>query len=141
MDLLLKIADNNEINDIQNFFASYLNEKNSWIFSLEYLCPYWIKWAILRKQVIILKKNNKIVWALRFYPRKKEDIVSLYQFALSEEIRWKKLIKLMLKKTWYNIFETNCGISSNFNNYYKKTWWKLSKINKKCNIWKFVNIN
>ena len=123
MKLILKIAEKTEIKKVQKFFEKYLNENNPWITNWEFLCPFWIEWAINRWQVVILKDKENIVWALRFYPRKRDNIVSIYQFALDENFRWKWLIEKMLRKTWYKNFEVACFINSEFNEYYKKTWW------------------
>ncbi len=136
MKLILKIAEKNEIKKVQDFFWKYLDKNNSWIVNEEFLCPFWVEWAINREQIAILKDNEKIIWALRFYPRKRDSIVSVYQFALEEKFRWKWLTKKMLQKTWYKIFEANCFLVSDFNEYYKKTGWILEKFDKKFNYWR-----
>jgi len=135
MKIILKLSETNEIEQVQNFFWEYIKEWNSWIVSNEFLCPFWIKWAIKRKQIIILKYENNILGALRFYHRKTDNIVSVYQFALYESITWKWLIKKMLEKTWYKSFETTCFLNSGFNNYYMKTGWKLVKKDNIYNYW------
>ncbi len=122
MNLTLKTATKQETKLVQDFFAKNLTKDNPWITNEEFLCPFWVEWAINRKQVVILKYEEEIVWALRFYPRKRDNIVSVYQFALDERFRWKWLIKKMLEKTWYKVFEVNCFSDSSFNEYYKKTW-------------------
>ena len=131
----INLATKLEINQILNFFERYISNETDWIFWWELLCPFWLKWAIIRNQVIIIKENNDILWFLRFY-KKKNNIVSVYQFALSEEIRWKWIIKKCLEKTWYTFFETQCQINSKFNEYYKKTWWELFKNDENFNYWK-----
>jgi len=135
MKLILKIAEESEIKSLQLFFKLYLDEENDWIVNWEFLCPFWIAAAVKRKQMIVLKEGIRIVWALRFYPRKDNIWVSVYQFALAEKIRWKWLIGKMLKKTWYKNFDLTCFINSNFNKYYKKTGWNLVKNDEKLNYW------
>jgi len=137
MILKLKIAEKIETKKVQEFFEKHLDKNNPWITNEEFLCPFGIEWAINRKQIVILKNEEKIVWALRFYPRKKDNIVSVYQFALDKDFRWRWLIKKMLEKTWYKVFEVNCALNSNFNDYYKKNWWKLEKNDRKFNYWRF----
>lgn len=136
MKLTLKIAEEIEIKSIQLFFKMHLKENTPWITNEEFLCPFWISSAIKRKQIIILKNWIRIVWALRFYPRKNDNITSVYQFALDEKIRGKWLIEKILKKTWWKVFEVSCFINSEFNEYYKKTWWILEKNDKKFNYWR-----
>ncbi len=135
MNLTLKTATKQETKLVQDFFAKNLTKDNPWITNEEFLCPFWVEWAINRKQVVILKYEEEIVWALRFYPRKRDNIVSVYQFALDERFRWKWLIKKMLEKTWYKVFEVNCFSDSSFNEYYKKTWWELKSDDGDMKIW------
>ena len=137
MNLILKIAQKAETKKIQNFFAKYLQKWNPWIVNEEFLCPFWVEWAVNRKQVVILKFEEKVVGALRFYPRKRDNIVSVYQFALEERFRWKWLIKKMIQKTWFKYFESTCFVDSSFNDYYQKTGWKLEKSDEKFNYWRF----
>jgi len=136
MKLTLKIAEEFEIKSTQLFFKIYLDSETDWITNEEFLCPFWVSANIKKWQVVILKNWIRIIWALRFYPRKREKLVSVYQFALDEKFRWKWLIKKMLEKTWYKDFELNCFINSEFNEYYKKTWWNLEKIDNKFNYWR-----
>ena len=136
MKLTLKIAEEFEIKSIQLFFRIYLDSETDWIVNEEFLCPFWVSSAIKRKQIVILKEWVRILWALRFYPRKKEKIVSVYQFALNEKIRGKWLIKKMLKKTWYKDFELISFLDSKINEYYKKTWWNYEKSDNKFNYWR-----
>ena len=74
---------------------------------------------------------------MRFYLRKRDNIVSVYQFAIDKDFRWKQLVKKMLEKTWYKTFEVGCYSESNFNSYYEKTWWKLVSDDWKIKTWKF----
>jgi uncharacterized membrane-anchored protein len=46
-----------------------------------------VEGAVNRKQFVILKFEEKVVGALRFYLRKRDNIVSVYQFALKEKFR------------------------------------------------------
>jgi hypothetical protein len=138
MIIKLKIAQKSEIKEVQCFFNRYLLKWNSWIVNEEFLCPFWIEGAINRGQVTILKYEGNIIGALRFYTRKKDNITSIYQFALDERFRWKWLIKKLLKKTWVKYFESTCFVNSSFNDYYKKTGWKLEKTDEKFNYWNLV---
>ncbi len=135
MKLILKIAEKSEIKSLQLFFKLYLNEETDWIVNWEFLCPFWIAAAVKRKQMVILKEGIRIVGALRFYPRKNNIWVSVYQFALAEKVRWKGLIKKMLEKTWYKNFDLTCFVNSEFNKYYEKTSWELEKKDEKFNYW------
>lgn len=136
MNLTLKTATKSETKLVQDFFAENLAVDNPWITNEEFLCPFGVEGAIRRNQVVILKFGEEIVWALRFYPRKRDKIVSVYQFALDKKFTGKWLVKKMLEKTWYKVFEVNCFSDSSFNEYYKKTWWELISDNGKMKVWK-----
>jgi len=123
------------------FFEKYLDKNNEAITWREFLCPFGVSNAIKRNQVMIVLEEDEIVWAVRFYPRKRDNIVSVYQFAISENYRKKGLLRKMLEKTWYKIFEVVCPLNHSFNKYYLKTWWKIEKSDEKFNylilkIWK-----
>jgi len=136
MKLTLKIAEDFEIKSIQLFFKIYLDSDTDWIVNEEFLCPFWVSAAVKRKQMVILKEWIRILGALRFYPRKSNNWVSIYQFALNEKIRGKWMIKKLLEKTSYKNFDLTCFVDSNFNEYYKKTWWILEKSDEKFNYWR-----
>lgn len=137
--MLAKIKYAEKINKkaVIDFFADNINEDNDWITSCEFRCPFWISAAINRNQIIIIVYWDEIVGWLRFYPRKKEDIVSIYQFAIDERFRSKWLMKEMLKFSWYNSFESVCNIESNFNNYYIKQGWTKIKTDDNYNYWNY----
>lgn len=75
MKITLKFAEKSELEKVKDFFCKHIFEDTSWITNREFLCPDWIMWAVLRKQVIIVLIDNIVFWALRFYPRKRDNIV------------------------------------------------------------------
>jgi len=131
----IKLANNINTEEIIQFFKKHLNKNIDAITSKEFFCHLGLKGAIKRKQVIICIFHNKIIGAIRFYPRKTDNIVSVYQFAVAINHRGKKLFQQMLIMTGYKIFEVLCPLKSEFNNYYKKTKWVLKKQNTKYNYW------
>jgi len=134
----IELATKQYVKQIVSFFEEYLDESNEAITGREFFCPFGVKAAVQRKQVIIVLENEKIVAALRFYPRKRDNIVSIYQFAIDENNRWKDLLKKMLIKTGYKTFEVICPLDSVFNEYYKKTNWTLKTKNEEYNYWNLV---
>ncbi len=113
----------------EDFWENYKEKFN------EYFCPYWVRWAILREEVILLKNSENIIWALRFYPRKNSKIASLYQFAFDENIKKQKILYKMLDYTWYKVFQAKCTKDSKLNDYFEKLNWILIKSNKECNFY------
>ncbi len=135
MIITIKFAEELEIKQVREFFKNMLFWKEYILTNYELTCPFWLSSAIKRNEVIILKNWDEILWWLRFYKRKTDDIISLYQFALDEKIRWKWLIKKMLEFTWYKFFESISFKDIDFNKYYEKTWWQLDKNDDKFNYW------
>jgi diaminopimelate decarboxylase len=66
------------------FFNENLDRNNSAVYSEEFLCPLGIKAAIKRKQMIVATVEGQVVGAFRFYRKKTQNKISLYQFAISE---------------------------------------------------------
>lgn len=133
-NITINIAKIEDKQPIIDFFNEHLKKNNDWIYSEEFLCPYWISWAITRKQIITTKENDTIIWALRFYQQKRHSIISLYQFAIAEKSRWKNLLKEMLKYINSPIIQSRCKKKSEFNKYYKKTGRTLEKTDHLWNL-------
>ncbi len=103
------------------------------IINKEFLCPFWVLGAIKRQEVVILEEKEKILWAIRFYKRKKENIISLYQFAFLESLKNRKVLAKMLEFISWEIFETECFLDSETEKFlqnqdfkYYKTKWKIA---------------
>ena len=130
-----KLAKNNP-EKVVSFFEKNLTANNDGIASEEFRCPFGIRAAIKRKQIVICVVNNEIVAAMRFYPRKTSpNVASLYQFAIDKKYRDKGLLQKMLLFTGCKAFESLCPIKSDFNNYYKKTGWVLKSQDQENNCW------
>lgn len=125
----------NYTNELGIFFTKYLDASNPAIYSPEFFCPLGVKAAAKRGHIIVCLDKNYIVAALRVYPRKKDTIVSLYQFAIHENYRGQGLLQKMLKFTGFNKFEILCPKYIAFNFFYQKTGWVLTHSDDKYNYW------
>lgn len=140
--LIMKIcfASKLDSENVVKFFDKNLKKedfwKEIWDYFYEYFCPFWVRAAVKRKEIILLKDFENIIGALRFYPRKNSEIASLYQFAFEENIKNRKVLNIMLKFTWYKIFHSLCIKDSNLNKYFENQNWELIKNDKKFNYWK-----
>jgi len=134
-NLLLSLAQQNETPMVIDFLNQYIDQDTEGAWNDEFRCPYGITRAIKRKQMIITKKGNSIVGALRFYPQKRKNIVSVYQFAVKESERGNDLVKKMLECTDGEVFHSRCPENIKFNDYYLKTGWKLFKTDDLGNVW------
>ena len=90
MLIKIKFAEKSQKNEVLAFFFKNISKENDWIINEEFLCPFGISAAIARKQVIVMDYDNEIIWWLRFYPRKKDNIVSCF--------KWKVSIKMIDRK-------------------------------------------
>lgn len=123
------------------FFDKYLDKDNNAIISKEFLCPEGLKASAKKGRVVVctdkVKDKEEVIAAMRFYPRKREKIVSLYQFAIAPKYRGKQILKKMFYITEQTRFESQCPASSDFNRYYSKTGRILKKTKNKNNYWHY----
>jgi len=132
MTITINFAKKDETQSVIDFFEKHVNN-NDWVYNKEFLCPYWTAGALIKQEIVIAKDKNEVIWALRFYKQKKDEILSLYQFAVAKDWRWKGLIKEMLKFIDCPVVHSRCFWKSDFNNYYIRTWRNLLKEDK---LWK-----
>ncbi|MCM3357328.1 GNAT family N-acetyltransferase [Psychrobacillus sp. MER TA 171] len=131
------IASPTEIHKVNSFFTEHLNPNSSELYSAEFLCPLGIQAAIRRNQMVIAVVDGEIVGAMRFYPKKTNNTISLYQFAISKEHRGKGILKKMLLFIKAAPILALCPVASEFNHYFLKTDWQLQKKRGEYNEWIF----
>ncbi|MGE7920527.1 N-acetyltransferase family protein [Viridibacillus sp. NPDC093762] len=137
----IALANPTQISEVVNFFNENLDRNNSAIYSEEFLCPLGIKAAIRRKQMIVATVEGQVVGAFRFYPKKTQNKISLYQFAISGVYRGQGLLKKMLNKLNDLPIVALCPTDANFNEYYYKSGWNLQEQSDEFKIWVFSNPN
>jgi hypothetical protein len=94
-----------------------------------------VRAAVKRGWVVIGIDEDKIISAVRFYPRKNDGIVSIYQFAVDEKYRGNELVQKMLSTTKFEQFEFKCPKDIEFNDYYDKIGASLVKHDEQYNYW------
>ena len=126
--------------NIINYFDKNLKKEDFWKdFKddfYEYFCPFWVRRAIKRNEIILFKNKENIIWALRFYPRKNSKIASLYQFAFDESIKNRKIFPKILEFISFNEFQTQCFKNSKLNNYLEKQGFEIIKSDEKINYFR-----
>jgi len=137
----IELATKEHTKQIIEFFDNNLDKNNKAIYSEEFFCPFGISGAIRRNQVVIGIDKNEIVSAVRFYPRKTDELVSIYQFAVDEVYRGNQLLQRMLKLTGFSQFEFKCPKDISFNDYYKQIGANFSKEDDEYNYWVLINKN
>jgi diaminopimelate decarboxylase len=133
----IALASPTHISEVVDFFNENLDRNNSAIYSEEFVCPLGIKAAIRRKQMIVATVEGQVVGAFRFYRKKTQNKISLYQFAISEIYRGKGLLKKMLKMVNDSPIVALCPKDSKFNDYFYKTKWELQGQSEEFKTWVF----
>ena len=133
----IALANPTHISEVVSFFNENLDHNNSAVYSEEFLCPLGIKAAIRRKQMVVATVEDQVVGAFRFYRKKTQNKISLYQFAISEIYRGQGLLKKMLKTINDLPIISLCPIDSYLNDYYYKSGWYLQEQNELFNVWIF----
>ncbi|WP_426927537.1 GNAT family N-acetyltransferase [Brevibacillus ginsengisoli] len=125
--------------DVAFFFKDNIQENNDGISNMEFYCPDGARAAVRRRQVIVAIDHNQIVGALRFYPRKSDQTISLYQFAIRPSHRKQQVMDRMLQILGDYPIQVSCPIHSTMNEYYKKSGWRLREQKKDINIWEWIH--
>ncbi|RPF50708.1 N-acetyltransferase [Aquisalibacillus elongatus] len=124
-----------DTNEVLKFFDDNLDNYSDSIYNQEFVCPDGVKAAIRRKQMLIAKKGDYVVGALRFYRKKTDNSISLYQFAICRTHRKQGLLKKMLFKINTGPVRVKCPKHSSINHYFKKTGWSLNETAGELNCW------
>ncbi|MDH5160618.1 GNAT family N-acetyltransferase [Heyndrickxia oleronia] len=131
----IALANPTHISEVVTFFNENLDRNNNAVYSEEFLCPLGIKAAIKRKQMIVAIVEGQVVGAFRFYRKKTQNAISLYQFSISKEYRGQGLLKRMLKTINDLPIIAFCPTVSAFNDYFRKTDWELQQQSEMFNVW------
>ncbi|MFG0215509.1 GNAT family N-acetyltransferase [Brevibacillus porteri] len=125
--------------DVTYFFQDNIQENNDGISNKEFLCSDGAFAAVRRRQIVVAIENDQIVGALRFYPKRSTQTISLYQFAIRSSHRGQNLMGKMLQIFGDNPVEVSCPISSTMNGYYENSGWRLKENKRGNNIWEWMN--
>lgn len=131
----IAIASPTHIFEVVSFFNENLDRHNRAVYSDEFLCPLGIKAAIRREQMIVATIEGQVVGAFRFYRKKTQNRISLYQFAISKNYRGQGLLKRMLKKINDIPIVSLCPTDCDLNDYYSKSGWELEGQKQGFNVW------
>ena len=133
----IAIAIPSQFQRVKAFFNDNLDDQQDAIYSNEFLCPLGINAAIRRNQMIVATEHGEIVGALRFYRKKTQSIISLYQFAIRGDYRGQGLVKEMLCQLSDSPIVSLCPVHCSFNSYYLKSGWELHEQNMQFNVWMY----
>ena len=137
----IAFANLHHISEVVSFFNENLDSNHSAVYSEEFVCPLGIKAAIRRNQMIVATVEGQVVGAFRFYRKKTQNKISLYQFAIRGDYRGQGLLKKMLKPINDLPIMILCPMNSDFNDYFRKTGWSLQEQNEEYKIWVISNLH
>ncbi len=124
--MLITLATEKNTKQLVDFFDKNLKKDNKAIHSREFFCPFGVRSAVKKNRVMLTLDDEKIIAAVRFYPRKRDAIVSVYQFAIDINYRRNSLLQKMLQEIRYDTFEFICPKDIEFNTYYEKIGAKIN---------------
>jgi hypothetical protein len=129
----IRMASPKDISQLESFFSTYITRDNKAVYNKEFLCPFGLRAAVKRGSVILLEKESAIIAAARIY-HKKNDTISLYQFAVSKRERGKNRMRFLLSQLGLPVLSA-CPTGNEFNMYYIKSNWSFVEAKKGLNIW------
>jgi|SRR3989339_649092 len=134
-ELLIRQAEEKDSGVVIAFFTKNLSGQNDAIYSAEFLCPMGVIGAIRKQQLLIAEKDGVIIAAIRFYRKKRDRGISLYQFAIARDFRGRGLLLSMLERLRDQVIVSLCPSSSSLNSYYEKQGWRFEQVENKFNTW------
>ncbi|MBN3522519.1 GNAT family N-acetyltransferase [Paenibacillus apiarius] len=131
----IRLAHPAEAPAIVAFFEAYITRGHNGIPNEEFFCPDGARAAAKRNQILVAVEHHRIAGALRFYPKKESERISLYQFAVAENYRGQRLLNRMLHTAFPIPVDVTCPLDSSFNGYYDKSGWTLAGQTARFNRW------
>lgn len=132
--MLIRPAAISEVQEVISFFDLHLAGSPTIKEMPELGCAMGVRAAIRRDQLLVAFENEYIIAALRFYRRKRDGGVSLYQFAVKPEFRGRHLLNALLKTLDADI-TAQCPKSDALNGFYQRNDWVLSGADERFNYW------
>lgn len=133
-----QLAKLQHLSQIISFQNIYLEPTNPAVYNDEFACPGGIRAAVSNDRMVISQMGNEIIGIARFYERKRNQVISLYQFAISEKHRGFKLAEKMfdyLQSIRPYPIESCCPAEISLNDYYRKNEWTLTICYNGLNHW------
>jgi len=125
-NVLVKIATKDMTPDLIRFSAETLKPSNDAIYNKEFLCAQGLRSSIAKGFVIVAHSDNDLCGMLRFYPQKRIEQISIYQFVVAKDFRGQGVVCKMLQflnTLFKGAITCKCPINTQFNNYFEITGW------------------
>jgi len=120
---------------VVQFFARFADAIRESTVSEETLCPSGMRAAVARREMLIATDGERIVAAARIYRQKKSASISLYQFAVDEQYRGRRVLHDLLRLALPKEVRAICCKSSPIESYFRKTGWCRTESNANRSVW------
>jgi GNAT superfamily N-acetyltransferase len=138
--LQLRLALPADVAAARAFFARCLAPGSPGVYNEEFHCPLGVKAAIQRGQMLLALDGQRVVAALRFYPKKSGE-VSLYQFAVDPAYRGQHLARALCDAARAGRpMRAFCPADSSFNAYYRAAGWLPAEAPAGLNGWRLADV-
>jgi N-acetylglutamate synthase-like GNAT family acetyltransferase len=132
--MITRPATISDVSCIATFFKRYFDEELVLHELPEFGCPMGVRAAIRKGEVLVAIEEGQIVAALRFYRRKRDGGVSLYQFAVEPAFRGGRIMELLLHTLGTDI-TAQCPKAAQLNTFYQCNGWRLQSSDNRFNYW------
>jgi diaminopimelate decarboxylase len=138
--MLIRSARFSEMSELIAFFDRNLRGNAILEVMLEWGCPLGAKAAVNQNRILVAIDQGRVVAAVRFYRRKRDKRVSLYQFAVEPGYRHQGLTKRLLLTLDADV-SAQCPRDSELNEFYKRSGWTLEVADQRFNYWILATAN
>jgi len=125
-NVFVKIATKDMTSTLIRLSAETLKPSNDAIYNEEFLCAQGLRSSIAKGFVIVAFSDNNLCGMLRFYPKKRIEQISIYQFVVTKNFQGHGVVCKMLQflhAQFKGVITCKCPINSQFNNYFEMTGW------------------
>jgi len=122
----ITIAVKNMLPDLIKLSDTALKSDNDAVYTEEFLCKQGLRSSVSKGYVVAALSGGSACGMLRFYPNKRAEQISIYQFAVSESHRGRGVVGKMLEflhARYRGAIIAKCPANSSFNDYYIKSGW------------------
>lgn len=134
--MLSRLATVSDTSAVIEFFSQQLQDIEIDLAFREFTCQLGLRAAIRRKEVLVCVDQDCLIAAARFYRRKRDHRISLYQFAVDPNYRGLHLISHLLMLLDADVI-AKCLKQANLNYFYQRNGWSLIDTDNRFNYWLF----
>lgn len=138
-DIEICLANHSRMWDVLEFQRRYIKKDNQAVYDREFHCEYGLRVAINKNNVLVAYSNRSLVGMVRFYCQVRQQQISIYQFAVAEDIRGARLTEKMfayMQNKFAMDLISKCPEDNDINRYYEANDWELFDCQSGLNYWR-----